>query len=318
MYNNNDMLWVERYRPKTISDCILSKELKKTFTNFVKQKSIPNLILSGSSGIGKTTVARAMLEECGFDYIVMNGSNEGRLIETFRRDILTFASTVSLYDVRKYIILDEADYLNKDSVQPALRNFMEEYSSNCGFIFTCNFKNRIIDAVLSRCSVIEFNIENSEKPALANSFMKSIEKILSDNKIEYDKKVIEMIIVKHFPDWRRVINELQRYSISGKIDSSILVNIANDKFDKLMEYLKNKDFAKMRTWVAAYNDTGCSYSQLFRMLYDNVVDHVETESIPVFIVDIADYSYKAAFVADQEVNLAACLIEIMNDCKFKI
>ena len=306
-------LWVERYRPSKIDDCVLPKELKNTFAEFVKKDYVPNLLLTGSAGVGKTTVAKAMLEECGFDYIVVNGSMNGN-IDTLRTEIKNFASTVSLTGARKYVILDEADYLNPQSTQPALRNFMEEYSKNCGFILTCNFKNRIIDPLHSRCAVIEFKIPTSEKPKLAKDFFQRVSKILENENVTADMKVVAELITRHFPDWRRVLNELQRYSASGHIDTGILVNISDENFKTLIGYLKARNFKEMRKWVGSNSDVESSV--LYRKLYDTMSDYLQPNSEPQLIHHIAEYSYRAAFVADQEVNLVACLTEIMADCNF--
>jgi DNA polymerase III delta prime subunit len=307
-------LFVEKYRPKTIEECILPVELKKIFQQFVDQKNIPNLLLTGSAGVGKTTVARAMLEQLDCDYIVVNGSLNGN-IDTLRNEIMQFASSVSFKGGRKYVILDEADYLNSQSTQPSLRNFMEEYSANCGFILTCNFKNRIIAPLHSRCSVVEFKIAKKDKPTLAAQFMKRVFNILKVENIEYDKEVIVELISRHFPDWRRVLNEIQRYSVGGRIDSSILASGSADSYKELFAALKDRNFTAMRKWVGEHSDTDST--SLFRSLYDNAVDVLKPESIPSLVLTLADYQYKAAFVADAEINIVACLAEIMRDCEFK-
>lgn len=311
---SQDFLWVEKYRPKTIEDTILPEELKKTFQQFVDQRNVPNLLLTGTAGVGKTTVARAMLEELEADYIVINGSMNGN-IDTLRTTIQNFASSVSFTGGRKYVILDEADYLNANSTQPALRNFMEEYSKNCGFILTCNFKNRIIEPLHSRCSVVEFKINKNDMPKLAMQFMKRVCSILTSENIEFDKAVIAEIITKHFPDWRRVLNELQRYSATGRIDSGILINISDESFKKLIGYLKNKQFTEMRKWVGENSDMDSA--ELFRKLYDSASEQMDKQSIPQLVLHLAKYQYQAAFVADQEINLVACLTEILADCEFK-
>ena len=307
-------LWVEKYRPSTINDCILPENLKKTFKEFVEDKHIPNLILSGGPGVGKTTVAKAMLDEIGATSMMINGSEESG-IDVLRTKIKNFASTVSLEGGRKYIILDEADYLNPQSTQPALRGFMEEFHKNCGFILTCNYKNRIIKPLHSRCSTIDFSIPNSEKPTLAKQFMERIISILDENKVEYEKRVIAEVINNHFPDWRRVLNELQRYSVSGKIDAGILVNISETNVKNLMGEMKKKEFTNVRKWVVDNLDN--DPTRLFRQLYDNLYNYVDASSIPHVVVILGEYQYKSAFVADQEINLMACLTEIMGAAKFK-
>ena len=308
-------LWVEKYRPSRIEDCILPAELKATFAEFVKKNYVPNLLLSGGPGVGKTTVAKAMLEECGFDYIIINGSMEGRYIDTLHTQILNFASTVSLSGSRKYVILDEADYLNPQSVQPALRNFMEEFSKNCGFIMTCNFRNRIIEPLHSRCSVIEFKIAGKQRANLASDFMKRIDTVLTNENVSFDKKVIAELIMKHFPDWRRVLNELQRYSASGAIDAGILINMGDENYKSLITHLKSRNFKEMRKWVG--NNSDIEPAVVYRKLYDMSSDLLVENSVPQLVIHIANYSYKSAFVADHEVNLVACLTEIMADCEFK-
>jgi len=306
-------LWVEKYRPRKIEDCILPEELKATFQKFVDDGSIPNLLLSGSAGVGKTTVARAMLEQINADYIVINGSMNGN-IDTLRNDIRNFAATVSFTGGRKYVILDEADYLNANSTQPALRNFMEEYSSNCGFILTCNFANRIIAPLHSRCSTVEFKINGKQKASLAKQFMDRVGNILDGESIEYDKKVVAELIMKHFPDWRRVLNELQRYAASGKIDSGILAQMDNVEIRDLVKVLKAKDFAAMRKWVAV--NSSMDVNIVFRKLYDIASEVMEPTSVAELILLLAKYQYQAAFVVDQEINLAACMTEIMVNCEW--
>jgi DNA polymerase III delta prime subunit len=309
-----DFLWVEKYRPKKVEDTILPADLKATFQEFVNNKNVPNLILAGGPGVGKTTIAKAMLEELECSYIVINGSMNGN-IDTLRNEIKNFASTVSFSGGRKYVILDEADYLNPQSTQPALRNFMEEFSSNCGFILTCNFLNRIIAPLHSRCSVVHFKINASDKPKLAGRFMKRMTGILQKENVEFEEKVVAELIMKHFPDWRRVLNELQRYSATGKIDSGILANISSDNFKSLVEKLKAKDFIGMRKWVAENIDN--EPSVLFRRFFDNTNECLNPNSVARMILLLADYQYKSAFVVEQEINFVAFLTEVMVDCEFK-
>ena len=307
-------LWVEQYRPKDVESCILPKELKETFVEFVKQGEIPNLILSGSSGVGKTTIAKAMLDQLESTYMMINGSEESG-IDVLRTKIKNFASTVSLHGGRKYLIMDEADYLNPQSTQPAMRGFMEEFHKNCGFIFTCNYKNRIIPALQSRCSVINFDIPTNEKQKLASDFFARTITILEQNQIKYDKRVVAEVINKFFPDWRRVLNELQRYSVSGNIDAGILVNITEINIKELMAAMKEKEFTNVRRWVVDNLDN--DPVRIFRTLYNSLYDHLDGTSIPHAVVILGEYQYKAAFVADQEINMLACLTEIMARGKFK-
>ena len=311
---NKDFLWVEKYRPKTIEDTILPAELKSTFQQFIDQKNIPNLILSGTAGVGKTTVARAMLEELGCDYIIINGSMNGN-IETLRQEILNFASSVSLSGGRKYVILDEADYLNANSTQPALRNFMEEFSRNCGFILTCNFKNRIIEPLHSRCSIVDFKISKKDMSKLAMQFMKRVNFILNTESVKYESAVIAEVITKHFPDWRRILNELQRYSATGKIDSGILTNMSETTFKQLMNLMKEKDFSAIRKWVGENLDG--DQTTVFRELYDHSCDHLTKLGEAQLILLLGKYQYQAAFVADPEINIMALFTEIMMDVEFK-
>ena len=308
------ILWVEQYRPKDIASCILPKTLKNSLTSFIVEEQLPNLILSGSPGVGKTTAAKAMVEELGLTYMMINGSEESG-IDVLRTKIKNFASTVSLHGGRKYIILDEADYLNPQSTQPALRGFMEEFHKNCGFILTCNYKNRLISPLHSRCSVIDFAIPNSEKPKLANEFLSRVVTILTEQNVNYDKRVVAEVINKYFPDWRRMLNELQRYSISGTIDAGILVDIAEVNIKELMHSMKNKEFTNVRKWVV--NNLDNDPVRLFRRIYDNLYEFVDGSSIPHVVIVLGEYQYKAAFVADQEINLMACFTEIMARAKFK-
>lgn len=310
---NEEFLWVEKYRPKTIEDTILPCDLKKTFQQFVDQKNIPNLILSGSAGVGKTTVARAMLEQLGCDYIIINGSMNGN-IDTLRNEILNFASAVSLSGGRKYVILDEADYLNANSTQPALRNFMEEFSRNCGFILTCNFKNRIIDPLHSRCSVIDFKISKKAIAKLATQFFKRVTFILEHEKIEYDQKVVAEVINKHFPDWRRVLNELQRYSATGAIDTGILVNLQEVSIKDLIKYLKKKDYTEVRKWVKNNLDTDPNI--LYNEFYNISSEIMPAQDCAQLVLILARYQYQNAFSANAEINFIAFLVEVMMNCEF--
>jgi len=310
-----EFLWVEKYRPKTIEETILPVELKSVFQQFVDQKNIPNLLLSGSAGVGKTTVARAMLEELGCDYIIINGSNEGRLIDTLRNGILNFASSVSLSGGRKYVILDEADYMNAQSIQPALRNFMEEFSKNCGFILTCNYKNRIIEPLHSRCSVVDFKISKKDMAKLAMQFMKRVNFILNTENVKYESAVIAEVIQKHFPDWRRVLNELQRYAATGSIDSGILANMQDISIKELVDLLKDKNFTEIRKWVA--NNPDYDQNEIYRKLYEQACNFLEATAVAQLVLIIAKYQYQAAFCANAEINLVACLTEVMKDCEFQ-
>src|SRR5210317_1112888 len=309
-----NFLWVEKYRPQKVQDTILPAELKKTFQQFVDQDNVPNLILAGRAGVGKTTIAKAMLESMGSDYIVINGSMNGN-IDTLRIEISNFASSVSFSGGRKYVILDEADYLNANSTQPALRNFMEEYSKNCGFILTCNFLNRIIEPLHSRWSVIQFRLSKEDKPKMAAQFFKRVQNILKTENIEYDDKVVAELIKKYFPDNRRVLNEIQRYSVTGKIDAGILSKMSDVNRSELMNALRDKEFSTVRKW-AALNVDG-ETTPIFRKIYDSMYDYVKPESIPQVVVTLADYQYKSAFVADYEINMVACLTELMVDCEWK-
>ena len=311
---NDVILWVEKYRPSKISDTILTDDLKTTFQTFVNEGYIPNLLLSGGPGVGKTTVAKAMLEEIGATYMMINGSEESG-IDVLRNKIKNFASTVSMDGNRKFVILDEADYLNPQSTQPALRGFMEEFHKNCGFILTCNFKNRIIDPLHSRCSVVEFKIPNTDKPKLAGQFFTRVQDILTKENVQFEPKAVAGVVEKHFPDWRRVLNELQRYSASGMIDAGILVNISGTNMKDLVGFLKEKDFKSIRIWVA--NNLDNDPTRVYRKVYDMLYEEIEPQTVPHLVLAVADYQYKSAFVADQEINMLAFMIEIMTQVKFK-
>lgn len=310
---SNQFLWVEKYRPQNIEDCILPEDIKKTFREFVTKGEVPNLLLCGTAGTGKTTIARALCNELGCDSIIINGSDEGRHIDTLRTKIKQFASAVSFENKTKVVIIDEADYLNKDSVQPALRAFIETFSENCRFIFTCNYKQRIISPLHSRTTVIEFKAGKNDKQQLAAKFMKRMQHILDSESIQYQDKVLAELLMKYYPDYRRVINELQRYSANGIIDEGILTNLGEINTRELITSLKDKDWRKMRKWVADNVDT--DPQGIFRYLFDSLLP--EVEGVPQLVLLIADYQYKAAFVADQEINLCACLTEIMANVKFK-
>ena len=311
---NTDFLWVEEYRPKTIDDCILPQSLKTLFQSFIDKGEISNMLFSGTPGVGKTTVAKALCEQMNCDWIMINGSEEGG-IDVLRNKIKNFASTVSLSGGKKVVILDEADYLNPQSTQPALRGFVEEFHKNCRFILTCNFKNRIIEPLHSRFSNIEFRINNKDKPKLASQLMDRAVYILKEQNIEYEDKALVGLITKHFPDFRKLINELQRYSVSGAIDAGVLVNISDENLKSLTWHLKAKEFGDMRKWVV--NNLDNDPVKIFRKIYDSLNTSLQPETIPHAILIIADYQYKSAFVADQEINLVACLTEIMSQVKFK-
>ena len=306
-----EFLWVEKYRPKTIDECILPQKLKDTFNKIVESGELQNMLFTGSAGLGKTTVAKALCNMLDLDYIVINGSEEGN-IDTLRGKIKQFASTVSLQGGVKVVILDEADYLNPQSTQPALRGFIEEFSNNCRFILTCNFKNRIIEPLHSRCGVYEFNGGN--KQILCQQFMARAQYILREEGIDCHNKSLAELIMKYYPDWRRVLNELQRYSLSGAIDPGILDNVSDKNYDDLFTFLKTKDFKKMRSWVVSNIDIDAS--AIFRAIYDRMVNKVSPASIPQLVLILADYQYKNAFVADHELNIVACLTEVMANVEF--
>ena len=307
-------LWVEKYRPTTLQDIILPSQLKKDFELIVKQRELQNMLLTGTAGTGKTTVAKALCKMLNLDYIIINGSEESG-IDTLRNKIKQFASSVSLEGGYKVVILDEADYLNPQSTQPALRGFIEEFSANCRFILTCNFKNRIIEPLHSRCSVVEFAIPKGEKQAMAAGMMERLGKILTEEGVSYEEPVLAELIMKYFPDFRRTINELQRYGVSGQIDSGILVSVNDISVNSLMNHLKLKDFRKMRQWVA--DNIDIEPTAMFRKIYDNATEYVNPQSIPQLILILADYQYKDSFVADHELNMVACLTEIMAGVEFK-
>jgi len=312
----SDFIWVEKYRPTTIDECILPKGIKKTFQDFVERGEIPNMLLSGPPGIGKTTVAKALCHQLGSDYYVINGSDEGRFLDTVRNSAKNFASTVSLTSDSKHkvIIIDEADNTTSD-VQLLLRASIEEFSKNCRFIFTCNYKNKIIDPLHSRCSVVDFSVNKKDKPTIAAQFFARLNTILEEEKVEADKKVLAELINKHFPDWRRVLNECQRYAVSGKIDSGILAAFSDVAVNDLIKNLKQKNFAEVRKWVVTNMDNDTSV--LLRRIYDSLYDSLVNSSIPAAVLIIAKYQFQIAFVADQEINLLAALTEIMVECEFK-
>ena len=310
----NDILWVEKYRPKLVDDCVLPDNTQKIFSEIVERGEIPNLLLTGSPGIGKTTIAKALCNQLECDWLMINGSDEGRMIDTLRTTITNFASTVSLSGGKKVLIIDEADYMNPESVQPAMRGSIEQFSSNCRFIFTCNFKNRIIPALHSRCSVVDFKINKDDKPLLAQKFLKISTDILDGEKVKYKPDVVAQLIMKYFPDFRRVLNELQKHSVGGMIDDDILTQASEENLKELFIALKKKDFSTMRKWVAENIDN--DHVRLYRQIYDSLYSKFEKQSIPQAVLTIADYSYKAAFVADQEVNMVACLTEMMMNCEF--
>ena len=312
----SDFIWVEKYRPKTIDDCILPDDTKKTFKEFVTKGEIPNLLLAGPPGIGKTTIAKALCNELGADFYVINGSDEGRFLDTVRNQAKNFASTVSLTESSKHkvIIIDEADNTGND-VQLLLRANIETFYNNCRFIFTCNYKNKIIEPLHSRCAVIDFTIKGKEKTKLAGSFFKRLQNILDEERIEYDQKVLVEIISKHFPDFRRVLNECQRYSTSGKIDSAILVSFSDISVDELIKYLKEKNFTEVRKWVVSNLDNDANL--ILRRVYDSCYNHLTPQTIPAAVLVIAKYLYQSSFVSDQEINLLAALTEIMCECEWR-
>jgi DNA polymerase III delta prime subunit len=309
-----DFLWVEKYRPRTIADTVLTPAMKNTFQQIVESGEIPNMLFSGTAGVGKTTVAKALCNQLGLDFIMVNGSEEGN-IDTLRGKIKQFASSVSLQGGYKVVILDEADYLNPQSTQPALRGFIEEFSNNCRFILTCNFKNRIIEPLHSRCSVYDFSIPTTDKPVIAGEIFKRVMEILDKESITYDKRALAELVQRYFPDFRRVINECQRYAASGTIDAGVLVNLSEDSVKGLMKSIKDKDFKEMRRWVVDHMDT--EPQAIFRRIYDAMSDYIEPRSIPQTVLILADYQYKNAFVADHEINVVACMTELMASVEFK-
>tara|TARA_R100000458_G_scaffold59639_1_gene70901 strand:+ start:6884 stop:7831 length:948 start_codon:yes stop_codon:yes gene_type:complete len=312
--NTKEYLWVEKYRPKKIDDCILPQNIKDTFKQMVDSGEAQNLLLAGGAGCGKTTIAKALCNELETDYIMINCSEDGN-IDTLRTKIRNFASTVSITGGKKIVILDEFDYSNAQSTQPALRGFIEEFSNNCRFILTCNFKNRIIEPLHSRCTTINFTVPKKEKPNLASQFMDRVKYILDGEGVSYEEKVLVELIMKHFPDFRRIINELQRYSVSGGIDVGILTQIGEIHIKDLVSHMKDKDFTNARKWAVENLDN--SPSELFRKIYDGLYEHISPPSIPQAVLILAEYQYKSAFVADQEINLVACIVELMMGCEFK-
>ena len=310
----DDFLWTEKYRPHTIKDTVLPKNLKDIFQSFVDNKNIPTLLLTGTSGVGKTTIARAMLDELSVDYIMINGSLEGRQIDTLRTTIMDYASTVSFSGGRKYIIIDESDYMNPQSVQPALRNFIEEFASNCGFLLTCNYKSKLIPAIHSRCSVVDFSIPKAEAGPMCLEFFTKACYILQQENIKYDKAVVAEVIKRFYPDWRRALNELQKYSASGSIDSGILHDVKEIALNEVCALLKAKDFKSVRKWCSDNSDTEPSY--LFASFFDHAYNYLEKSSVPVLVLLLAKYQFQSPFCANQEINACAFFVEVMTECTF--
>lgn len=309
----NNFLWTEKYRPKTIDECILPESLKKMFREFIDSGELPNFLFSGSAGVGKTTVAKALCNEIGAEYLFVNCSEESG-IDVLRNKIKSFASSVSLTSAKKVVILDESDYSNANSTQPALRGFIDEFAGNCRFIFTCNFKNRIIEPLWSRCVNVEFKIDSADKQKIMASFFKRVTNILKHENVEFEPAIVAELISKHFPDYRRVLNELQRYSVSGKIDAGLLVNLSDEAYTHLIKSMKSKNFTEVRKWVSRNADT--ESTELFRHIYDRSLDYMDPSSVPQLVLILAEYQYRSAFVADREINTMAALVEIMSGCKF--
>ncbi len=312
--HKDEFKWVDKYRPHTIVDCILPERLKQTFQDYVNKKEIPNLLLSGLAGVGKTTVARALCDEVGCDNMIINGSDESG-IDVLRTKIKLYASSMSLVGGRKVIIIDEADYMNANSLQPALRGAIEEFAKNCSFIFTCNYPNRIIKELHSRTAVIEFKWSKKEKPELATQFYNRILEVLNTEHITFDEKVVSTLVMKYFPDFRRTLNELQRYSSSGTIDESVLASLSDTDITDLVRFLKEKDFQKVRQWVNGNSDN--DPNRIFRRIYDRLSELLKPQSIPPVILILAKYQYQAAFSSDAEINLLACLVEVMLEGDFR-
>lgn len=311
----DNKLWYEVYRPHKIEDCILPPVMKETFKKFVEQGKFPNLLLTGPQGTGKTTVARALADELGLDHIIINGSNEGRLFETLRNRVLQFAQTVSFESKKKVIILDEADYIPKDTVQPALRNFIEEFSDNCIFVLTCNFKNRIIEPLHSRCAVVDFSLTSEDRGPMAVQFLKRLTFILNDQKVPFEVDVLKALVKSHFPDYRRIIMECERYAVNGKIDAGMLGSIQNIKVDQLIEWMKGKRFSEIKKWV--FQNASLDMAVLCRELDTELIKHVELSSIPNSIIIFADYQHKHVSAMDPAINMVAMLVELMATLEWK-